>query len=143
MDKVFREIPIGTWERLKDGTDIAVVACGNTVYPALTAAMELEEEGIHCVVVNGRFVKPLDRGMLVSLASEVPRILTVEENVLIGGFGSGVMEVLSEEGITIPVKRLGIPDAFLPHGSQGGLRKSIGIDKEGIKQFILQWLKTV
>ena len=143
MDTAFREIPIGTWERLKDGTDIAIVACGNTVYPALTAAMELEEEGIHCVVVNGRFVKPLDRGMLISLASEVPRILTVEENVLIGGFGSGVMEVLSEEGITIPVKRLGIPDAFLPHGSQGGLRKSIGIDKEGIKQFILQWLKTV
>ena len=143
MDTAFREIPIGTWERLKDGTDIVIVACGNTVYPALTAAMELEEEGIHCVVVNGRFVKPLDRGMLISLASEVPRILTVEENVLIGGFGSGVMEVLSEEGITIPVKRLGIPDAFLPHGSQGGLRKSIGIDKEGIKQFILQWLKTV
>jgi 1-deoxy-D-xylulose-5-phosphate synthase len=143
MDETLKEIPIGTWEHLKDGTDIAIVACGNTVYPALSAAMELEGEGIHCSVVNGRFVKPMDREMLVSLAREVPRILTVEENVLIGGFGSSVMEMLSEEGITIPVKRLGIPDVFLPHGSQGSLRKSLGIDKEGIRQFIQQWLKTV
>jgi 1-deoxy-D-xylulose-5-phosphate synthase len=143
MDTTLKEIPIGTWERLKDGMDIAIVACGNTVYPALSAAMELEGEGIHCSVINGRFVKPMDREMLLSLAQEVPKILTVEENVLIGGFGSGVMEMLSEEGIIVPVKRLGIPDAFLPHGSQGSLRKSIGIDKEGIKKSIKLWLKTV
>ena len=142
MDETFKEIPLGTWERLKDGKDIAIVACGNTVYPALSAALKLEGEGIRCCVVNGRFIKPMDREMLLSLASEVPRILTVEENVLIGGFGSGVMEIFSEEGITIPVKRLGIPDTFLSHGSQGNLRKSIGIDEEGIKQFIQQWLKT-
>lgn len=143
MDETLKEIPIGTWERLKDGMDIAIVACGNTVYPALSAAIELEGEGIHCSVINGRFVKPMDREMLLSLAQEVPKILTVEENVLIGGFGSGVMEMLSEEGITVPVKRLGIPDVFLPHGSQGSLRKSIGIDKEGIKKSIKLWLKTV
>jgi 1-deoxy-D-xylulose-5-phosphate synthase len=143
LDETFREIPLGSWEPLKDGNDIAIIACGNTVHPALTAAMELEGEGIHCMVINGRFVKPMDRNMLVSLASEVPRILTVEENALAGGFGTGVMELLSEEGITMPVKRLGIPDTFLSHGSQGNLRKSIGIDKEGIKQFVLQWLKTV
>ncbi|MBP1735374.1 MAG: dxs-1 [Deltaproteobacteria bacterium] len=143
MDETLKEIPIGTWERLKDGMDIAIVACGNTVHPALSAAMELEGEGIHCTVINGRFVKPMDREMLLSLVQEVPKILTVEENVLIGGFGSGVMEMLSEEGITVPIKRLGIPDAFLPHGSQGSLRKSIGIDKEGIKKFIKLWLKTV
>ena len=142
MDETFKEIPLGTWERLKDGKDIAIVACGNTVYPALSAALKLEGEGIRCCVVNGRFIKPMDREMLISLASEVPRILTVEENVLIGGFGSGVMEIFSEEGITIPVKRLGIPDTFLSHGSQSNLRKSIGIDEEGIKQFIRQWLKT-
>lgn len=143
MDTTLKEIPIGTWEHLKDGMDIAIVACGNTVYPALSAAMELEGEGIHCSVINGRFVKPMDREMLLSLAQKVPKILTVEENVLIGGFGSGVMEMLSEEGITVPVKRLGIPDVFLPHGSQGSLRKSIGIDKEGIKKSIKLWLKTV
>ena len=142
MDKTFKEIPLGTWELLKDGTDIAVIACGNTVYPALTAAMELERDNIHCTVINGRFIKPMDREMLVSLAGKVPRILTVEENALAGGFGAGVMEVLSDEGIAIHVKRLGVPDTFLSHGSQSTLRKSLGIDKEGIKQFILKWLKT-
>lgn len=142
MDEALREIPLGKWECLKDGKDIAIIACGNTVYPALSAALKLEGEGIRCCVVNGRFIKPMDREMLVSLAGEVPRILTVEENVLIGGFGSGVMEIFSEEGITIPVKMLGIPDTFLSHGSQSTLRKSIGIDEEGIKQFIQHWLKT-
>ena len=142
MDKTFKEIPFGTWELLKDGEDIAVIACGNTVYPALTAAMELEGDNIHCAVINGRFIKPMDREMLVSLAGRVPRVLTVEENALAGGFGAGVMEVLSDEGIAIHVKRLGVPDTFLSHGSQSTLRKSLGIDKEGIKQFILKWLKT-
>lgn len=142
MDKTFKEIPFGTWELLKDGTDIAVIACGNTVYPALTAAMELEGVNIHCTVINGRFIKPMDREMLVSLAGRVPRILTVEENALAGGFGAGVMEVLSDEGIAIHVKRLGVPDTFLSHGSQSAIRKSLGIDKEGVKQFILKWLKT-
>ena len=85
----------------------------------------------------------MDREMLISIAGEAPRILTVEENALAGGFGTGVMEILSDEGITLPIKRLGIPDDFLPHGSQSNLRKSIGIDKEGIKRFVLQWLKTV
>lgn len=143
MDKEMKEIPLGAWERLKDGKDVAIIACGNTVYPALSAAMELEGEGIRCIVINGRFVKPMDREMLISIAGEAPRILTVEENALAGGFGTGVMEILSDEGITLPIKRLGIPDDFLPHGSQSNLRKSIGIDKEGIKRFVLQWLKTV
>ncbi len=142
MDETFKEIPLGRWERLKEGKDIAVIACGNTVWPARSAATELESHGIHCCVVNGRFIKPMDGEMLVALASEVPRVLTVEENVLAGGFGSAVMEFFSEEGITIPVKRLGIPDIFLPHGSQYNLRKSIGIDKEGIKRFIQKWLGT-
>jgi len=143
MEETLTEIPMGSWERIKDGRDVAVVACGNTVYPALSAAQELEGEGVSCSVTNGRFIKPMDRGLLVSLAGESQRILTVEENVLPGGFGSGVMEVLSEEGIAVPVKRLGIPDVFLPHGSQGSLRRTIGIDKDGIKQFILQWVKNV
>ena len=141
-DDPLHEIPLGTWERLKDGADLTIIACGNTVFPALAAARELEEETLHCAVINGRFVKPMDREMILSLAGTTAGIITVEENVLSGGFGSGVMEVLSEEGIALPVKRLGIPDVFLSHGSQGSLRKSIGIDKEGIKQFVRQWLKT-
>ncbi len=139
--KEFQEIPFGTWERLKEGSDISIIACGNLVYPALAAANELEEESIRCAVINGRFIKPMDTRMIIEEAVRTKRIITAEENVLAGGFGSGVMEVLSEEGITIPVKRLGIPDVFLPHGMQKTLRKKAGLDREGIKKAVREWLK--
>lgn len=138
-----REIPLGTWERLKEGGDLTIIACGSPVHPALAAAQDLEKEKIHCGVINGRFVKPVDREMLLSVTGSTAGIVTVEENALSGGFGSAVMEVLSSEGIYPAVKRLGIPDVFLSHGSQGSLRKAVGIDKEGIKQFVKQCLKTV
>ncbi len=141
IDEDFKEIPIGRWEILREGEDVAIIACGNTVYPAIAAARELEEEGIHSSVINGRFIKPMDRNMLVDLATHTKKILTVEEGAVIGGFGSGVMELLSEEGIAMPVKSIGIPDIFLSHGSQKMLRKQIGLDQEGIKRVIKQWLK--
>ena len=141
IDEDFKEIPIGRWEILREGEDVAIIACGNTVYPAIAAARELEEEGIHSSVINGRFIKPMDRNMLVDLATHTKKILTVEEGAVIGGFGSGVMELLSEEGIAMPVKSIGIPDIFLSHGSQKMLRKQIGLDQEGIKRAIKQWLK--
>lgn len=141
IDEDFKEIPIGKWEILKEGEDIAIIACGNQVYPSLSAASELEEEGILCTVINGRFIKPMDREMLSALSKHAKKILTVEENAIMGGFGSGVLEILSEEGIAVPVKNIGIPDTFLPHGSQSMLRKSLGLDKEGIKKAVRQWLK--
>jgi len=141
IDEDFKEIPIGKWEILKEGEDIAIIACGNQVYPSLSAASELGEEGILCTVINGRFIKPMDREMLSALSKHAKKILTVEENAIMGGFGSGVLEILSEEGIAVPVKNIGIPDTFLPHGSQSMLRKSLGLDKEGIKKAVRQWLK--
>jgi 1-deoxy-D-xylulose-5-phosphate synthase len=141
IDEDFKEIPIGKWEILKEGEDIAIIACGNQVYPSLSAASELEEEGILCTVINGRFIKPMDREMISALSKHAKKILTVEENAIMGGFGSGVLEILSEEGIAVPVKNIGIPDTFLPHGSQSMLRKSLGLDKEGIKKAVRQWLK--
>jgi 1-deoxy-D-xylulose-5-phosphate synthase len=141
IQKNLHEIPIGTWEKLNEGSDIAIIACGNLVYPSLAAAQELEREGIHSTVINGRFIKPMDRQMLIDTATHVRCILTVEENAMIGGFGSGIMEVLSEEGIVLPLKMLGIPDIFIPHGLQKKLRGKICLDTEGIKQVIRQWLK--
>jgi 1-deoxy-D-xylulose-5-phosphate synthase len=141
-DKDFIEIPIGKWEKLKEGNDIAIIACGNTVYPSLSAAAELAEEGIQCTIINGRFIKPMDINMLIDIAASIKRILTVEENTVIGGFGSGVMEILSEEKLDAVVRRIGVPDSFLPHGSQGVLRKMVGISTEGIKSTIRQWLKS-
>jgi 1-deoxy-D-xylulose-5-phosphate synthase len=141
IDEDFKEIPIGKWEILKEGEDIAIIACGNQVYPSLSAASELGEEGILCTVINGRFIKPMDREMILALSKHAKKILTVEENAIMGGFGSGVLEILSEEGIAVPVKNIGIPDIFLPHGSQSMLRKKLGLDKEGIKKAVRQWLK--
>lgn len=141
IQREFQEVPFGTWEKLREGNDIAIIACGNLVYPSLTAAGELEKEGIHCTVINGRFIKPMDKKMLIETATHTKCILTAEENVLIGGFGSGVIEILSEEGINVPVKRLGIPDQFMPHGLQKTLRGKLGLDTEGIKKAIREWLE--
>jgi 1-deoxy-D-xylulose-5-phosphate synthase len=140
-DDGFREIPLGTWEALRDGSDICLIGCGPVVYACLDAATELErEEGISCAVINGRFIKPMDREMLVDLAARTKRFLTFEENTVIGGFGSGVMEVLSEEGIVTPVRRVGLPDRFLTHSPQKLLRQQTGLDKEGIKKAVRHWL---
>jgi 1-deoxy-D-xylulose-5-phosphate synthase len=141
LDDEFCEIPLGTWELLEEGGDIAIIACGAAVYPSLAAASELEEEGVHCTVINGRFIKPVDVEMLSRAAERTGRILTVEENTTIGGFGGAVSETLSRMGITVPVKHMGLPDEFLPHGSQASLRKRTKLDKEGIKEAVSDWLK--
>ncbi len=142
-DGEFREIPLGTWEALRDGSDVCLIGCGPVVYACLDAASELEkEEGIRCAVVNGRFVKPMDREMLVDFAGRTERLLTFEENTIVGGFGSGVMEVLSEEGIVKPIRRVGLPDRFLSHSPQSLLRQETGLDKEGIKRTVRQWLSS-
>jgi len=141
IDEQFKEIPLGTWEVLREGADMAIIACGNMVHSASLAAEELAGEGIECSVVNGRFVKPMDRELLLRIAQQTGRILTVEENTIMGGFGSGIMELLSREGVTLPVKCLGIPDTFITHGSQNSLRNRIGLDREGISKAIREWLK--
>jgi len=124
---------IGEAEILKEGDDIALIAIGNTVYPALSAAERLEKDGIATMVVNARFVKPLDRNLIFSVATIVPRIITIEENVLQGGFGSAVLEFLNETDIhNVRIKRLGMPDGFIEQGQQNELRKKYGLDEEGI-----------
>lgn len=139
----FEEIPIGKWEKLREGNDLAIIACGNTVYPSIQAATELAAEGIQCTVINGRFIKPMDKDMLFETACSKKRILTVEENTLVGGFGGGIMELLSDEGIYASVRRLGMPDKFLTYGTQETLRGKVGLTSEGIKNTIRKWLKNV
>jgi len=136
----FREIPLGTWESLREGSDITMIACGNMVAPAMEAADVLADDGIDAGVVNGRFIKPMDEKLLAEVAARTGRILTLEENVLIGGFGSGVGEALARAGSLIPFKSLGIPDVFVTPGSQGTLRKSLGIDLDGIVRTVRTWL---
>jgi 1-deoxy-D-xylulose-5-phosphate synthase len=124
---------IGIGEIVADGDDLAIVAIGVTVQPALQAAKLLKERGIAASVINARFVKPLDRGLILAEAKRTGSLLTVEENALQGGFGSAVLELLEEERITnVRIKRLGIPDRFIDHGSQAQLRKELGLDAAGI-----------
>jgi 1-deoxy-D-xylulose-5-phosphate synthase len=133
---------IGEAEILREGKDVAVFALGNTVYAALAAASRLEKEGVSTMVVNSRFVKPLDRNLISSVVSFVPRIITVEENTLEGGFGSAVLELLNELEVPhVRVRRLGIPDVFIEQGKQKELRKKYGLDEEGIYLSVLSILK--
>jgi 1-deoxy-D-xylulose-5-phosphate synthase len=141
MDADLREIPFGSWEMLREGGEIAIIACGPAVYAALGAAEDLEREGLNVSVVNGRFIKPMDGTMLAEIARKVRLVVTVEENSIIGGFGSGIMERLSEEEIAVPVKRIGIADRFLSHGSQTAVRAREGLDRGGIGATVKRWAK--
>jgi 1-deoxy-D-xylulose-5-phosphate synthase len=133
MDQCPVALEIGKGEILTEGSDLAIIAIGATVYPALAAAQLLAKQGISATVINARFVKPLDSEMIIQAACRTGALLTVEENALAGGFGSAVLELLEAEGITgIKIKRIGIPDHFIEHGSQAQLRKDLGLDTDGI-----------
>jgi 1-deoxy-D-xylulose-5-phosphate synthase len=133
LDETPTAMEIGKAEILLEGRDVAIFTIGYTVYPALAAAKRLHEEGIDATVVNCRFVKPLDEELLSSVASATGKVLTVEENVLMGGFGSAILEMFEAKGLTgIEVKRLGIRDEFVEHASQAEMRRRYGIDEDGI-----------
>ncbi len=142
MEKEIRPLEIGKGELLRDGKDIAIIAIGNTVVPSLKAAQDLAQLGIDAAVVNARFVKPLDRELLRDVLERIPRAISVEDNVLQGGFGSAVAELLADEGMTgVSLRRLGVPDRFIPHGTQDELRKICGIDKDAIAQAALRLVR--
>jgi 1-deoxy-D-xylulose-5-phosphate synthase len=142
MEKEIRPLEIGKGELLRDGKDIAIIAIGNTVVPALKAAQDLVQLGIDAAIVNARFVKPLDRELLLDVLARIPRAITVEDNVLQGGFGSAVAELLADEGMTgVSLRRLGVPDRFIPHGTQDELRKICGIDKDAVAQAALRLVR--
>jgi 1-deoxy-D-xylulose-5-phosphate synthase len=139
LDAEVKSLEIGKGELLRDGTDVVIAAIGQPAIPALRAAQDLVPLGINAAVVNARFVKPLDRDMFRDLLSRVPRVITVEDHVIGGGFGSALLEFLADEGISgVSVKRLGVPDRFIPHGTQEELRKICGFDKDAIAQAALQ-----
>lgn len=132
LDAELALLPVGKAELLADGRDAAIFALGSTVYPALAAASLLKEQGLDCAVINARFVKPLDTDLVLEFAGKVRALITVEENVLQGGFGSAVIEALQDAGTTAPVHRIGIPDLFIEQGTQKELRRAYGLDAEGI-----------
>lgn len=133
IEKEIRPVEIGKAEIVKEGNDILILAIGRAVLDAMEATDIMEKNGISAMVVNCRFVKPLDLELIVRLAGQFSKIITVEENARQGGFGSSVLESLSDAGISgFSLKRIGIPDAFIEHGSVEILRSKYGLDAKGI-----------
>ena len=125
-------LPIGSWEILHQGSDIVILAVGPMVYTVLDVAKELESKGVSCEVVNCRFIKPMDTAYLEIIRTKFSSILTLEEGTISGGFGDGVAGWLLENGFSGKMKKLGLPDAFVEHGTRDQLLKMIGLDREGI-----------
>jgi 1-deoxy-D-xylulose-5-phosphate synthase len=133
LDKEFKQIPIGTWEVLREGDDAAILTFGTTIPMALEAAQRLEKQGISVRVINSRFIKPLDEQMLLGVLKEDLPILTIEEAVLQGGFGSFILETAQEYGYhKAEIDRMGIPDQFIEHGNVDLLLKEIGMTTEDV-----------
>ena len=110
-------LPIGKSEIVREGEDVLVIAIGNRVYPALEAAQTLADSGISAAVINARFVKPLDTATILPLAERIGKVITIEDGVIMGGFGSVVLEALAAAGIkNVQITNLGIPDEFIEHG---------------------------
>jgi 1-deoxy-D-xylulose-5-phosphate synthase len=133
-ERVCEPLALGTGELLRDGEDVAIVAVGSMVAPALEAAAALESEDISAAVVDARFVKPLDAKLILDVSTRCGAVVTVEENAVEGGFGSAVLELLQEQGLTVPVRLLGIPDRFIEHGPRATLLETNGLSAAGIAE---------
>ncbi|MFM9108820.1 MAG: transketolase C-terminal domain-containing protein, partial [Chloroflexota bacterium] len=121
-------------EVLREGDDVAIIAVGSMVLPAERAADDLAAAGILASVVNARFVKPLDAELITGLARRCRGLVTVEENVVAGGFGAAVLEFLAAEGNELPVATLGVPDRGFEQASQGRLRELAGLTPASIAE---------
>ncbi|OUW79930.1 MAG: 1-deoxy-D-xylulose-5-phosphate synthase [bacterium TMED217] len=134
-------LPIGTWEVDKKGKDITILAVGPMVYSAKAVADELDIEGVSCEVVNCRFIKPMDTAYLESVINrKISKVMTIEEGVINGGFGDGVSSFLLENGYKGEIKRLGLPDSYVEHGSRAQILDKLLLNDKGIKIRIKQLL---
>ncbi len=138
LDENLREIVVGRGEVLSEGGDVCLLAYGSMVPVAVEAAARLAARGIACGVANARFAKPIDRDLLARVFAMAPRIVTVEEHLAAGGFGSGVLEAVQALGLGASrVKIHAIPDQFVEHSPQALQRKNFGLDAEGIAERVL------
>jgi len=142
LDPVFREIPIGKAELLREGRDVTLLGLGSMVYPCLAAAELLEEDGVSAAVVNARFVKPLDEDLIRELAEATGHLVTVEEAQRSGGFGSAVGELLRDlelDGVRLTA--IGLPDAFVEHAKPSIQRTNTGLTAEAIAKRTLEQVR--
>jgi 1-deoxy-D-xylulose-5-phosphate synthase len=136
-------LPIGVGETLREGNDVALVGYGYGVGVTLQAADLLAEEGIEATVINPRFAKPLDSELILEAARRCGRVVTVEDGVRMGGFGSAVLEMLQDHGCRVPVLRLGLPDQFIEHGKREKLLEMLGLDGPGVAKSVRELIRGI
>ena len=142
LDQEMESLPMGKAELIREGQDVLILAIGSMVYPAIEAAEMLLEKGFSATVVNARFVKPIDKELILPLIRHIGKIITVEEHVLSCGFASSIAEMLVQEG-EIPgllIEHMGLPDDFIEHGDRNKLLQLNGLTPDGISQFALRML---
>jgi 1-deoxy-D-xylulose-5-phosphate synthase len=135
IDKTIKTIPLGTAEKVfgDDASEVLIIAVGNCVHPSIEAAKILYKEGIKVTVIDARFIKPLDENLLFTCSKKISKWITVEENMISGGFGSAINEFLTRNSIkSVHLITLGLPDKFIEQGPQNLLRSRYGIDSTGI-----------
>jgi 1-deoxy-D-xylulose-5-phosphate synthase len=140
-----QKLEIGKAEVIKQGDDVAILALGDMVYPAVEAAEQLGKDGIHATVVNARFVKPLDEKLITEISGSHRLIITSEDAYLAGGFGSAVMELLEQKGLSqeVRVVRLGVSDEIVPHGDPKVLLAQYGLTADGIADKVRETLSSM
>lgn len=148
MEEGWEALPIGKGEILRQGDDVLMVGYGSMVYPAMQAAEILSEHGIEATVINARFVKPLDTELILPLAKQIGRVVTLEEGCLMGGFGSAITESLMDNNIVVPVMRLGVPDILVDHAEPNQSMAELGLTPPQLAEqirlnFFSQQLTTV
>ncbi|MBR2082976.1 MAG: 1-deoxy-D-xylulose-5-phosphate synthase [Elusimicrobiaceae bacterium] len=139
LDKELKVLDIGKGSWMTKGKDLTILAIGNRVYPALKAAEQLREKGVDAGVINMRFIKPLDTALIDEALKRTSKLVTVEDNMLAGGFGSAVAEYLVDHHKNAHLLRLGIGDEFVQHGKSALLYDQVGISQSAIVKHILQW----
>ncbi|ABB26033.1 1-Deoxy-D-xylulose-5-phosphate synthase [Synechococcus sp. CC9902] len=127
MEEGWEALPIGRGELLREGNDLVIVAYGSMVAPAMETAALLEASGLSASVINARFLRPLDQALIHPLARRVPRVVTMEEGTLSGGFGAAVLESLNDHDINVPVLRIGIPDQLVDHATPQQSKEALGL----------------
>ena len=125
-------LSIGSWEVCNRGDDIAILAVGPMVYTAMEASKKLASSGISVEIINCRFIKPMDTACLENVKNKFSNIITLEEGTINGGFGDGVASWLLENGYSGVLKRLGLPDSFVEHGSRDQILSDLGLDENGL-----------
>jgi len=141
VEEELKDLPIGKGVWLKKGKDATIVAIGNMVHPALETAELLKEKGLNVGVINARFIKPLDTKILEEALKNSPRLITVEDNALCGGFGSAVAEYITSQDKPFHLLRFGLPDEFIEHGKVSLLQEQLDLTPAKMAEKIYKWSK--